>query len=47
MKDDLKIYKKRVSLETPAEKLNRIRKLVRQGLPHALVIGMVMLITRR
>lgn len=47
MKDDLDLYKKRVSAESPKEKLNRIERLVRQGLPHEMVVGLVMLITRR
>ena len=47
MYDDLKQYKKRVSEESAEEKLARITKLVRQGLPHAMAIGLIIIITRR
>ena len=47
MQDDLKLYKKRVSEESTDEKLVRISKLVRKGLPHAMTIGLIILITRR
>ena len=45
--DYTKLYESRLLKKTPEEKLERIRRLVRQGLPHAMTMALIILITRR
>lgn len=47
MQDYVKLYEQKLLKQTPKQKLKRIRKLVRQGLPHAVAIALIMIITRR
>lgn len=47
MQDYAKLYESKIKLKTTEEKLEKIRNLVRQGLPHAMAIGLIIIITRR
>lgn len=47
MQDYAKLYESRIRKETPEERLERVGKLIRRGLPHAMVIALIMVITKR
>ncbi len=47
MQDYSKLYESKIKNVPPVEKLERIRRLVRQGLPHATAIALILIITRR
>lgn len=47
MEDYSKLYESKIKTKTPEEKLERIRRLVREGLPHAMAIALIILITRK
>lgn len=46
MQDYSKLFESKILNKTPEQKLERIRKLVRQGLPHGMAIALIMIITR-
>jgi len=47
IKDHSKLYEQALKKKTPELKLEEIRGLVRRDLPHAIIIGLILLITRK
>lgn len=47
VQDYVKLYEQSVLKQTSEQKLERIYRLVRDGLPHAMAVALIILITRK
>ncbi|NTV50961.1 MAG: hypothetical protein HGB32_15345 [Geobacteraceae bacterium] len=47
MQDYARLYEKSYLRKTPEEKLEKIHRLVREGLPHAMAVALIIIVTRK